>query len=108
MEGVRGQLADACGDGVVAAGDLRLYPDRRVAELDGHRLRVTAMEFELLLLFVRNHGKLLRRDRIAIELWGRREPRGRAIDVHVARLRARLPDGAIQTVIPLGYRFVLT
>jgi DNA-binding response OmpR family regulator len=48
---------------------------------------------------------LLRRERIAAEVWGGRA--GRTIDIHVARLRARLPEGAIETVIRLGYRFVL-
>lgn len=107
VEGSRGKLAEARDDDVVAAGELRIYPDLHIAELAGTRLHLTAKEFQLLLLFARNPDKLMRRERIAAEVW-HRTPRGRTIDVHVARLRARLPRGAIQTVIPLGYRFVLS
>jgi DNA-binding response OmpR family regulator len=89
---------------VVRCGGLRIYPDLFHAEWEGERLQLTAKEFGLLLLFARNPGKLLRRERIAAEVW-KRVPRGRTIDVHVARLRRRLPQGCIQTVIPLGYRF---
>lgn len=32
---------------------------------------------------------------------------GSTIDVHVARLRRRLPVGSIGTVVGVGYRFVL-
>ena len=91
---------------VIARGELKVYPGQAFAELAGRRLRFTAKEFQLLVLFARNPGRLLRRDVIAATVW-RRELKGRTIDVHVARLRARLPAGAIETVIPLGYRFVL-
>ena len=91
---------------LIARGDLRVYPQLERAELAGRRLRLTAKEFDLLVLFARNPGRLLRRDLISASVW-KRELRGRTIDVHVARLRAHLPAGAIKTVIPLGYRFVL-
>lgn len=92
---------------VVEAGDLRVYPDEFIAELAGERLSLTNKEFQLLVLFVRNPGRLLRRDKIALDVWGS-DHHGRTIDIHVARLRSRLPDGAIETVIRLGYRFVLS
>ena len=91
---------------VVELGDLRVYPQEFLATLGGERLPLTNKEFRLLVLFVRNPGKLLPRRVIANEVWGTPDP-GRTIDIHIARLRNRLPDGSIETVIRVGYRFIL-
>jgi two-component system alkaline phosphatase synthesis response regulator PhoP len=88
----------------IDVGRLRLYPEEFVALLDGERLSLTPKEFQLLVLFARNPGRLLRRSVISDGVWDSKA-RGRTIDIHVARLRNHLPDGAIETVIRLGYRF---
>ncbi|MBA3431510.1 MAG: winged helix-turn-helix transcriptional regulator [Actinobacteria bacterium] len=91
---------------VIDRGRLQVVPAQYTATVGGERLVLTPREFELLVFFVRNPGRLLRRDRIAAEVWGSDSP-GRTIDIHVARLRSRLPPGSIQTVVRLGYRFML-
>jgi two-component system, OmpR family, alkaline phosphatase synthesis response regulator PhoP len=91
---------------VIVRGPLQVAPGHHTATLHGERLPLTPREFELLMLFARNPGRLLRRESIAADVWGCDSP-GRTIDIHVARLRSRLPEGAIETVIRLGYRFVL-
>lgn len=93
-------------DEVIVAGDLKVYPDAFRAELGGKRLPLTNKEFHLLLFFVRNPDRLLRRELIAEAVWDGKA-RGRTIDIHVARIRAHLPEGAIETVVRLGYRLVL-
>lgn len=108
--GMSEPLRDASGrsidDEIIDRGRLRVMPDRHVATVDGRPLQLTPREFDLLQFFVRNPGRLLRREHIAAQVWSS-APTGRTIDVHVARLRGKLPAGAIQTVIRLGYRFVL-
>lgn len=86
-------------------GDLTVIPDEYVAFIGGERLDLTYKEFLLLALFARNPHRVLVRDRIAHEVWGG-EARGRTIDIHVSRLRRRLPPGWIETVTRVGYRFV--
>jgi DNA-binding response OmpR family regulator len=93
-------------DGRVEVGDLSVWPDQFAATLGGRELRLTQKEFLLLVLFVSNPGCVLSRQRIAAEMWGGRA-RGRTIDIHVARLRAKLPADSITTVIRVGYRFTL-
>jgi DNA-binding response OmpR family regulator len=88
----------------IEVGPLRVYPDEFVAMLDGERLSLTPKEFGLLVLFARNPGRLLRRSLISEQVWDS-QARGRTIDIHVARLRNYLPEGSIETVIRLGYRF---
>ena len=90
----------------ISLGDLSVSPDEFLAILKGETLHLTRQEFLLLALFVRNPGRLLRREQIAAEVWGGHAP-GRTIDIHVARLRAKLPAGAISTIIRVGYRFTL-
>ena len=91
---------------VIVRGPLQVVPGHHTATLYGERLQLTPRQLQLLTLFVRNPGRLLRRDYIAADVWDSNSP-GRTIDIHVARLRSRLPEGAIETVIRLGYRFVL-
>ena len=93
-------------DGIIEMGSLRIVPDEYLATVDGRRLRLTRKEFQLLVAFASNPGRVMRRDRLADEVWGG-EASGRTIDIHVARLRRHLPPGAIETVIRVGYRFVL-
>jgi Response regulators consisting of a CheY-like receiver domain and a winged-helix DNA-binding domain len=92
-------------DGIVIGG-LRVSPSQFSATLDGRELRLTHKEFLLLALLAENPGRLLRRERIAAEVWNGDAP-GRTIDIHIARLRAKLPPDSIATVIRIGYRFVL-
>ncbi|HZA40702.1 MAG TPA: winged helix-turn-helix domain-containing protein [Actinomycetota bacterium] len=88
------------------AGPLSIDPAEFIASLDGNHLNLTPKEFGLLTLFARNRGRLLRREVIEREVWGGNAS-GRTIDIHVSRLRRILPPGAIQTVVRVGYRFVL-
>ena len=84
-------------------GNLEIDPTEFTATYSGEALRLTNKEFRLLALFARHPGRLLTRDAIATEVWDG-EVRGRTIDIHIARLRRRLPPDAIETVIKVGYR----
>ena len=91
--------------------ELDLDADRRV-DGDGREVPITAMEFELLKVFVDHPGKALSRDRI-LELTKNRqwEPFDRSIDIRIARLRRKVeadPENptAIRTVRGVGYMFV--
>lgn len=66
--------------------------------VDGKEVNLTAKEFDLLLLLMKNTGTVYSRDSLLAELWGvdkaasgqqQREQR-RAVDVHVRRLREKI------------------
>ncbi len=93
-------------------GSLDVDWSSRCARLAGRDLGVTAAEFELLGLLVRNRGRVLSRERI---LDGTRgidwEAYDRSIDVLISRLRQKLGDDAkqprfIRTVRGAGYVFI--
>jgi two-component system response regulator MtrA len=91
----------------VVVSHLTVDVDAQTASLHRRPLPLRRKEFDLLALMARHPGRVLTRERIAREVWGG-DARGRTIDIHVARLRASLPPGAIETVVKVGYRFSLT
>lgn len=94
------------------AGELEVSADTHSARHHGVELDLTAAEFELLHLLVRNRGRVLSRDRIMDETrgidWAAFD---RSIDVLVSRVRQKLGDNAkrptmIRTVRGTGYVFI--
>jgi len=91
---------------------LSIDPDTRQVQVDGTDVDLTSMEFELLLILARRHGKKLSRDEILSELRGIDAAiLTRSVDIMVSRLRGKLGDSVkparfIQTIWGRGYSFV--
>jgi DNA-binding response OmpR family regulator len=76
------------------AGSVELDPSRCRVSLNGAEVFLTEMEFRLLEYFMRNPGHVLSRQRLLNAVWPPRyRARERTVDVHVARLRAKLRFG---------------
>jgi two-component system phosphate regulon response regulator OmpR len=81
-------------------------------DADGQELAMTAMEFDLLKVFVEHPNKVLSRDHILTSTRNREwEPFDRSIDIRIARLRRKIesdPENpqAIRTVRGAGYMFI--
>ncbi|MCP4994082.1 MAG: response regulator transcription factor [Gammaproteobacteria bacterium] len=79
-----------------------------ILTVDGKEVDMTAMERDILNLFMSNVGKVFARERILNVVWGdQRDPLTNVVDVYVGRLRKKLAphSGLIKTVRGLGYRF---
>ena len=78
-------------DSVLTVGHIRLDPDRRAAWRDGAPVELTAKEFDLMELLMRNPGRVYSRENLLNVVWGY-EYMGdyRTVDVHVRRLREKL------------------
>jgi two-component system, OmpR family, response regulator len=95
----------------ISAHGLTIDTGRRSVEVEGRRVQLTYVEFELLRTLASHPGRVYSRRMLLEALWGGadyREPR--TIDVHVRHLREKLePDPAepeyILTVRGVGYRF---
>ena len=77
-------------------GILAIDADRRAVWKDGQPVELTAKEFDLMELFMRNPGRVYSRENLLNLVWGY-EYIGefRTVDVHVRRLREKLePDPA--------------
>jgi two-component system alkaline phosphatase synthesis response regulator PhoP len=105
------RLADGR-DGEVAPRPLAFGPvevdrARHLVRCAGRKVRLTAKEFALLVALVDADGRVLSRQLLLEQIWGYSYAEGtRTVDVHVRRLREKLPELApfILTVKSLGYR----
>ena len=104
---VRGEGNDALTD--LRNGPIWLRAASRSVSVDGHALTLTATEFDLLVLLLREAGRVVSKERISQSVLGRPlGPFDRSIDVHVSNLRRKLgdaPDGdsPITTIHRSGY-----
>ncbi|MFD2758248.1 response regulator transcription factor [Gulosibacter faecalis] len=91
---------------VLEAGRVRLDLAARRATCDGAAIALTPTEFSLLSTLVSRAGEALSRPQLVEAVWGAEYPStSRAIDVHLAQLRQKLPEGTITTIRGFGYRF---
>ena len=77
--------------------------------MDGEAVTLTAKEFLLLEYLLQHRGRVLSRDLLLTDVWGYRYTGGtRTVDVHVRRLREKLPllAEAIVTVKQFGYKLI--
>jgi DNA-binding response OmpR family regulator len=88
-------------------GHLRLDRERHEVRWDGTLVKLTAKEFALLQALLESSGRVLSRQRLLENVWGYSYVEGtRTVDVHIRRLREKLPGLAdrIVTVKSLGYK----
>ena len=93
------------------ADDIIIDTERREAYFDGQEVTLTAKEFDLMELFMRNESKVYSRENLLSVVWGYEYPGDvRTVDVHVRRLREKLEANPaepkhILTKWDVGYYF---
>ncbi len=94
-----------------ATGRVRIDVDARQAFLDDQVVQLTAKEFDLLRLLVRESGRVVPREQIMREVWDADwYGSTKTLDMHISWLRRKLGDDAgqpqfISTVRGVGFRF---
>ena len=104
---LRRAAAPAAAAPSLAFGGVEVDLERHVVTESGREVRLTAKEFLLLRYFLEHRGRVLSRDLLLSDVWGYRYTGGtRTVDVHVRRLREKLPilADAIITVPQFGYK----
>lgn len=96
---------------IIKAKDLEIDLESRRCFINGKEKNLTAKEFDLLELFVKNPGKVYSRENLLNTLWGYGYPGdARSVDVHVRRLREKIEVNPsdpqyIHTKWGVGYYF---
>ena len=86
-----GMTQQEAGGGRLTAGHITLDPDERSAWKDGESVELTAKEFDLMELLMRNPGRVYSRENLLNVVWGYEYVGDyRTVDVHVRRLREKL------------------
>ena len=93
---------------ILTFGDISLNTYNNTVERDGKKITLTAKEYALLELLMRNSNKILSRQAIAEKVWGIDFDTGtNVVDVYVNYLRNKIEKGFtgkyIHTVIGKGY-----
>ena len=99
-------------ESVVEIGAVRLDCDGRRVYINGKEIGLTAKEFEVLELLMRNPNKVYSRENLLKLVWGSDYPGDvRTVDVHIRRLREKIEDNPsepkfVHTKWGVGYYFM--
>ena len=92
-----------------AFGDVRVDFRKAEAIRDGQAIELSAREYQMLELFMRNAGNVLSREQLLSHVWGYDyDPGSNVVDVYVGYLRKKLGADAVATVRGMGYRMPRT
>lgn len=96
---------------VIITGDMVIDTGKRSVALRGTEIELTSKEFDLLLHFARNPGRVFTRSQLLDRVWGYgHEGYEHTVNSHINRLRAKIEENPAQpryviTVWGVGYRF---
>jgi DNA-binding response OmpR family regulator len=95
----------------VSYGSIVMDAGRHTVTANTKPVTLTAKEFVLLDYFLQHRGRVLSRDILLTDVWGYRYTGGtRTVDVHIRRLREKLPllATSLVTVKQFGYKLLET
>jgi DNA-binding response OmpR family regulator len=95
---------------LVQVGDLTIDPASREVIKGESRVALRTQEFDLLVVFAENRGRVLSREKLLELAWGfDYYGQTRTVDVHVGQLRRKLSGSSIriETVTGVGYKLVV-
>lgn len=85
--------------------DYTINLDKRTVEQNKSNIKLTTLEFDLLVLLIKNKGKCFTRDEILNSVWGSNYfGTDRVVDDLIRRLRKKLNKLNIEAVYGYGYR----
>ena len=112
LEAALRRAAPESAESKVFLGELEIDLGARAVRDSRGEIRLTALEYELLRVLVRNRGKILTHRDLLTQVWGPAyEADAPTLRFHIANLRKKIePPGRrepyIRTEIGVGYRFV--
>jgi DNA-binding response OmpR family regulator len=96
--------------GILQIGELTIHLPDGLVSVNGRALMLSVREFGLLTALARAQGRILSREQLFREVWGKELAKGdRSVDVYVHKLRSKLeavqPEVRfIHTHVGFGYR----
>lgn len=104
-------VSEQAADDAIAHGPLRIDPRRREVKWSEKSLELTAKEFDLLLHFARNPGRVFTRSELLEDVWGYGfDGYEHTVNSHINRLRRKVEQDPadpllVRTVWGVGYKF---
>lgn len=91
----------------IRVGKLSVVRSKAQVIADGRPIRMSAMEFKLLIVLMERCGRLQSRERLLADLWGYNvSAQSRTLDTHIKKLRDKLGElgDYIETIRNIGFR----
>jgi DNA-binding response OmpR family regulator len=104
---LRGAAREARAERVVEAHAIRADLEAREVTFGAVPVTLTKMEFELLVVLLKNPGRVFSREELLNQVWSfERAPTTRTVDTHMAVLRSKLAPELFESIRGIGYRLV--
>lgn len=88
--------------------DVEVSVAARSAKRNGEELGLTAVEFDLLVVLLKNAGNIVKKEDLSLQILERRlSPFDRSLDMHVSNLRKKLDNERIKTIRSVGYIYTV-
>lgn len=105
VEALLRRTSSEAASGIFRYRDIILNETERKVIVSGRETALTYLEFEILLLFLKNKGRVFTRDDLLTLVWGydfAGDEKG--VNFHIMNLRKKLKVNYIETVRGVGYR----
>lgn len=94
----------------ITSNSIELYDDSLEANIDGYRVSLTKIEFEILKFFIQNPKRAISREELKNILNLSHDTKNRVIDMHISNLRYKIGDDSknpkyIKSIWGIGYKF---
>ncbi len=90
---------------IISYDEYIIDKDRRTVNFENKEIKLTTLEFDLLLLFIENKNKCFSREEILNAVWGNDYfGTDRVVDDLVRRVRKKMPKLKLSSVYGYGYR----
>jgi len=94
-------------DSIINYEDYQIDLEKRIVTLNKKEIKLTTLEFDLVVLFIKNKGKSFSREEILNTIWGEDYfGTDRVVDDLVRRVRKRLSMLKIEAIYGYGYRLL--
>lgn len=96
-------------DSVIHLGEVTINEKHRTVQLNNEFIKLTALEYDLLLYLAQSRGRVLSRERILNAVWQlQSDPMTNVVDVYINRLRKKIDtpgsDSFVETLRGVGYK----
>jgi DNA-binding response OmpR family regulator len=111
MEALQNSAAESGNEELIERGGLSIDIAKRIVKIDGKLIDLTAREFDLLLFFARQPGRVFSRIQLLDKVWGyNHDGYEHTVNSHINRLRGKIEEDPaapryVLTVWGVGYKF---
>ncbi|MCU0239576.1 MAG: response regulator [Pyrinomonadaceae bacterium] len=92
----------------IKVDDLEISISGRVAKLNDIEISLTSVEFDTLVILMKNAGNIVKKEDLSLQVLERRlSPFDRSLDMHISNLRKKLDNDRIKTLRSVGYIYTI-